>query len=381
MKYLRYIIVVLLLICPIILDAQRNIPLCIEQINSLPANSDKDTYEMLLKEFAKSGGNIKDIGNGISNATNNGNIIIIPIIEQLVLPSQTDVPSLVDYYLNTGVSIGAFCNNPTKAIDYISRAIELAEKNSLNKKLFSSLNGQLNHAWGNIAVNYGRLNDPKNAAIAYLKAGKEIKKYYPTNTSIFNDFLGCSSYMMYKYLAEIYEGNEVFGECLPYLMEYSEFGNLKSLSALWNFYIDSHHTDCLDFINFQFIPKEKDQKAIAEFYWSTAEHFQHDELYREAIFYHLQLISHSHANSFKEYLFIDIDGIKHSRFEYIAYCFNKLGEIENSVRSILNALMDVMSEFGNNSEEFNYYASYLDQLMEDSVKGPILHKVLSEFEK
>ena len=65
MKYLRYIIVVLLLICPIILDAQRNIPLCIEQINSLPANSDKDTYEMLLKEFAKSGGNIKDIGNGI----------------------------------------------------------------------------------------------------------------------------------------------------------------------------------------------------------------------------------------------------------------------------------------------------------------------------
>ena len=126
---------------------------------------------------------------------------------------------------------------------------------------------------------------------------------------------------------------------------------------------------------------KKDQKAIAEFYWSTAEHFQHDELYREAIFYHLQLISHSHANSFKEYLFIDIDGIKHSRFESIAYCFDKLGEIENSVRSILNALMDVMSEFGNNSEEFNYYASYLDQLMEDSVKGPILHKVLSEFEK
>ena len=83
MKYLRYIIVVLLLICPIILDAQRNIPLCIEQINSLPANSDKDTYEMLLKEFAKSGGNIKDIGNGILNATNNGNIIIIPILSAI----------------------------------------------------------------------------------------------------------------------------------------------------------------------------------------------------------------------------------------------------------------------------------------------------------
>lgn len=363
------------------MDAQRNIPLCIEQINSLPANSDKDTYEMLLKEFAKSGGNIKDIGNGILNATNNGNIIIIPIIEQLVLPSQTDVPSLVDYYLNTGVSIGAFCNNPTKAIDYISRAIELAEKNSLNKKLFSSLNGQLNHAWGNIAVNYGRLNDPKNAAIAYLKAGKEIKKYYPTNTSIFNDFLGCSSYMMYKYLAEIYEGNEVFGECLPYLMEYSETGNLKCLSVLWNYFIDMHDIDVLNFIDFQIIPKEKDQRAIAEFYWATAEHFQHDKLYQDAILYHLKLIEHSHINNFKEYLFIEVEGIKHSRFEYIAHCFYKLGENENFVQSIINSLNEVASEYGTDSEEFKYYSDYLYMLTDDAIRGPILKSLLDNIDK
>lgn len=353
----------------------------IQEINSLPAETNKLTYERTLKEFASIGGDIKDIKHCILNATNNGYYEIIPVVESIVLPYQNNSKSLVEYYINTGVSIGAFCGNSIKAIEYLKKGIDLAEKNNLNKKLFNSWEGQLNHAWGTIAVNYERLNDPKNAATAYLRAGKEIKRYYPINTKAMNTFLGCSSYMMYKYLAEIYEGNEVFGECLPYLMEYSEFGNLKSLSALWNYYIDSHHTDCLDFINFQFIPKEKDQKAIAEYYWATAEQFQHDELYQDAVFYHMQLITHSHANSFKEYLFIDIDGIKHSRFEYIAYCFDKLGEIENSVRSILNALMDVMSEFGNNSEEFNYYASYLDQLMEDSVKGPILHKVLSEFEK
>ena len=173
----------------------------------------------------------------------------------------------------------------------------------------------------------------------------------------------------------------MLGECFPYLMEYSELGNLKGLSALWNYFIDMHDIDGLNFVNFQIIPKEKDQKAIAEYYWATAEQFQHDELYHDAIFYHMQLISLSHENNFKDYLFIDIDGIKHSRFEYIAFCFDKLGENENYVHSILNALTDVGAEFGITSDEFKYYSDYLSILMDDSVKGPILQKVLSEMEK
>lgn len=378
MEKSRFIIYLILLVFPFASLAQGNKMAIAQEINELPANTDKVTYERLLKGFATTGGDIKDIEHGILNATNNGNYEIIPVIESAMLPYQKKDKSLIDYYINTGVSIGAFCNNPSKAIEYLSKGIELAEKTNLNKKLFSSLNGQLNHAWGNIAVNYERLNDPKNAAASYLKAAKEIKKYYPTNTKVLDDFLGCSSYMMYKYLIEKYKGKEVFGECLPYLMEYSDTGNLKGLSALWNHFIDTHETDGLNYICFNIISKEKDQKTIAEFYWASAEQFQHDEQFKDAIFYHLQLINHSINNGFKEYLFIDIDGIRHSRFEYVAYCFDKLGENENYVQSILNALSEVSGEFGNDSKEFNYYAEYLDSLMNDPVKGPILQKLLED---
>lgn len=381
MKTIRFIISLIILVLPAMVMAQEEKPKIVQDINALPINTNKATYEKMLKEFVSIHGDIKDIEYGILNATNNGNYNIIPVIESAVIPSQSNVASLVDYYLNTGVSIGAFCNDPSKAIEYLMKAIDLAEKNKLNKKLFNSLDGQLNHAWGNIAVNYERLNDPKNAATAYLRAGKEIKKYYPANTKVMTEFLGCSSYMMYKYLTDIYKGKDMFGESFPYLIEYAEIGNLKGLSAVWNYFIDSHNTDGLNFVNFQIIPKEKDQKAIAEFYWSTAEQFQHDELYQDAVFYHMQLITHSHANNFKEYLFIDIDGIKHSRFEYLAYCFDKLGETENYVQSILNAFSDVAMEFGNESKEFNYYAAYLDQLMDDPVNGPILQKIIEGMEK
>lgn len=365
-------------VLPVIALAQEDSSDIAKELNELPMGTNKAKYERLLKAFASTGGDIKDIEYGIINATNNGHYEIVPIVESLVLPSQNNAKSLVDYYINTGVSIGAFCNNSSKAIEYLSKGLDLAQKNNLNKKLFSSLNGQLNHVWGNIAVNYERLNDPQNAAVSYLKAAKEIKKYYPTNIKVLEDFLSCSSYMMYKYLTEKYSGKEVFGECLPYLMEYSEIGNLKGLSALWNYFIDSHETDGLSHICFDIIPKETDQKTIAEFYWAAAEQFQHDELFQDAIFYHLQLINHSTINSFKEYLFIDIDGIKHSRFEYVAYCFDKLGENENYVQSILNALSEVSGEFGNESKEFSYYADYLDFLMNDPLKGPILQKILDE---
>ena len=381
MKTIRFIIVLIILVFPVMVMAQDAKPKIVQDINALPSTTSNVTYEKMLKEFVSIHGAIKDIEYGILNATNNGNYDIIPVIESSVIPSQSNVTSLVDFYLNTGVSIGAFCNNPVKAIDYLTKAIDLAEKNKLNKKLFNSLNGRLNHAWGNIAVNYERLNDPRNAATAYLRAGKEIKKYYPNNTKVVNDFLGCSSYMMFKHLTEIYNGNDVLGECFPYLMEYSEVGNLKGLSAIWNYFIDSHNIDGLNYVNLEIIPKEKDQKAIAEFYWATAEQFQHDELYQDAVFYHMQLITQSHVNGFKEYLFIDFDGIKHSRFEYIAYCFDKLGENENSVHSILNALSEVSMEFGNESKEFNYYAAYLEQLQDDPVKGPILQKIVEEMGK
>lgn len=368
-------------VLPIIALAQEDTSAIAKEINELPMGTSKATYKRLLKAFASTGCDIKDIEYGIINATNNGYYEIVPIVESLVLPSQRNAQSLADYYIITGVSIGAFCNNPLKAIEYLSKGIDIAEQNNLNKKLFNSLNGQLNHVWGNIAVNYERLNDPKNAAVSYLKAAKEIKKYYPTNTKVLEDFLSCSSYMMYKYLTEKYTGKEVFGECLPYLLEYSDTGNLKGLSAIWNYFIDSHETDGLSYICFNIITKEIDQKTIAEFYWAAAEQFQHDELFQDAIFYHLQLINHSTINSFKEYLFIDIDGIKHSRFEYVAYCFDKLGENENSVQSILNALSEVSGEFGNESKEFSYYADYLDYLMNDPVKGPILQKILDEMKQ
>ena len=380
MNILRYIIFGLMLLTSQLFFAQ-DYQAIVQEINKLPVNSDKATYERLLMAFAKTGTDIKEIEPGILNATNNGHYEMIPVVEKTVLPSQKNVQSLVDYYINSGVSIGAFCNKPSKAIEYISKGIDLAQKNNLNKKLFSSINGQLNHAWGYIAINYEQINDPKNAAYAYIKAGKEIKKYYPFKTNTLNEFMSLSSYMMYKYLSSMYEGNEVFVEYFPYLMEYSETGNLKSLSVLWNYFIDVHDIDGLNFIDFQIIPKEKDQRAIAEYYWETAEQFQHDELYQDAILYHFKLIEHSHLNNFKEYLFIEIKGIRHSRFEYIAYCFDKLGEIENYIQSIINALNEVALEYGTDSEEFKYYSDYLYMLKDDPIKGPILQNFLDNMDK
>lgn len=379
MNILRYIIFGLLLLISQLFFAQ-DYQAIVQEINKLPVNSDKATYERLLMAFAKTGTDIKKIEPGILNATNNGHYEMIPVVEKTILPSQKNVQSLVAFYINSGVSIGAFCGNSTKAIEYLKKGIDLAESNNLNKKLFTSLNGRLNHVWGNIAVNYERLSDYKNAATAYLRAGKEIKKYYPFKSNVLNEFLGCSSYMMYKYLSETYKGTEMLEECFPYLMEYSETGNLKSLSVLWNYFVDMHDIDVLNFIDFQIIPKEKDQRAIAEFYWATAEQFQHDKLYQDAILYHFKLIEHSHINNFMEYLFIEVEGIKHSRFEHIAHCFDKLGEIENYIQSIINALNEVASEYGTDSEEFKYYSDYLYMLKDDPIKGPILQNFLDNMD-
>ena len=103
-----------------------------------------------------------------------------------------------------------------------------------------------------------------------------------------------------------------------------------------------------------------------------------EELYQDAIYYNLLLITISKENNFKDYLFIENNGIKFSRFEYVAHCFDKLGDDENFVQSILNALNDIALEFGTNSEEFKYYAVYLDNIIEDPVKGRILKKKMEE---
>lgn len=378
MDKIRYIICVISIMTSSLVVAHENMSHIIQKINSLPANTEVAVYEKLLKTFANAGGDIKEIERGILYATDNGNDNIISVVERSVLPLQNDITSLIEYYLHVGSSIGAFCNNPTKAIEYMMAAIDLAGKNNLNKKLFWSLDGQLNHAWGSIAITYGELNDYKNAALSSLKAAKEIKKFYPLSTKTFYEFLNVSSYFMYRHLSEIYIGNNSFGEYLPYMMDYSSTdGDLMSLSILWNYFIDIHDSIGLTYIETEIIPKEMDNKAIAEFYWTAAEQFQYDQLYEKAILYHLHLIMHSKLNHLNEYLYIEIDGIKHSRYEYIAFCYEQLSDNENSIQSILNALEEVALEFGKESKEFNYYYDYLCGMMEDPVKGPILQKRLN----
>lgn len=173
-----------------------------KEINELPTDTNKETYERLFQDFTATGRDIKEIKYGIYNAVNNGYYEMIPIIESEVLPYQKNVESLIDYYLGIGIAIGALCERPSKAIDYISKGIDLAEKNNLTKQLFTSFDGNLNHAWAHIAVNYDRLNDPKNAAESYLKAGREIKKYYPIKTKTLNEFLSLSSYMILSFSAK-----------------------------------------------------------------------------------------------------------------------------------------------------------------------------------
>ena len=378
MKFFKLLFLTVILTAANLVNAQDIKSEIANQINSLSVNTDKATYEKLLKEYVQAGGDIKAIQDGILKPVNSGNSTIVPIIETIVLPSQNNNESLLDYYYVTGVSLGAFCNNPTKAIEYLNKAIEIADKKGLEKKIFSSAGGQLNHAWGNVAVNYERLGDFKNSAVSYLKAAKEIKKYYPINTKEFNDFLGISSYMMYKYLSESYKGKDAYGEYFSYLMEYAEVGNLNGLSALWNYFIDNHDTSGLNMIDFDIIPHEKDNNSIGEYYWAAAEQFQHDEFYEDAVYYHIKLIMHSQINNLKQYLYDDYNGIKHSRFEKIGYCFEQDGQDENYVQSILNALSEVSKDFGQESKEFEYYSNFLEYLMDDSKYAPILEKILKE---
>ena len=124
MEKFKFIIFLILAVFPAISVAQNNKPKIVQDINSLPINSNKATYERLLKEFASTGCDIKDIEYGILHATNNGHYEIIPVLESIVLPSQKDVKSLVDFYINTGVSIGAFCDNQAKAIEYSEEAVK-----------------------------------------------------------------------------------------------------------------------------------------------------------------------------------------------------------------------------------------------------------------
>lgn len=374
----QFLILTILIVFPAFAFAQDAKTEVKNQINSLPINTGSKTYENLLKQFANYKGDVKEIEDGILRPVNEGNYEIIPLIETIILPYQTNIHSLVDYYLYIGAAIGSFCDNPAKAIEYLKKGLDLAENNNLKKKLFRSLNGRLTPIWGDIAVNYQRKNDFKNAAYAYLNGAKEIKKYYPITTKEFNDYLGLSSFLMFQYLTEVYKGDDKYGEYLPFILEYSSIGNLKCLSTLWDSFITSQDTDGLFLIEINLISKEEDNNAIAEFYWAIAEQFQHDELYREAINYHLQLIAHCKLNNIKDYLFIEIDGIQHSRFEYIAYCFDKLGENDNSVQSILNAMNEIVMEYGTDSEEFKYYSDYLLFLMEDPTKGEILQRKLNE---
>ena len=101
MNILRYIIFGLMLLTSQLFFAQ-DYQAIVQEINKLPVNSDKATYERLLMAFAKTGTDIKEIEPGILNATNNGHYEMIPVVEKTVLPSQKNVQSLVDYYINSG---------------------------------------------------------------------------------------------------------------------------------------------------------------------------------------------------------------------------------------------------------------------------------------
>lgn len=136
-------------------------------INYLPSTTINTILEKLLKEYAYAFGNIENIIFAAQKWGMDGYNDKLSLIEKWVLPSQDNSHSLFRYFESVGIAIGHL--NPQKAQEYLKKAIDLAEKNEFTDELFRYSDGEWRHLAQNVAVNYERLNDNKEAANYYLK--------------------------------------------------------------------------------------------------------------------------------------------------------------------------------------------------------------------
>lgn len=265
MKFLKLLFLTVILTVANLVNAQDRVYVVMDQFNNLPSNTSSKTYENLIKEYGSLNGDIMYLTAGVVQAVQNGHSEVLALVDKYVLPSQKSMKSIVFYDSTVGMCIGQLNGMSRKAIDYLTKSIDIAERNNLNSELFHIENGEINHLWSNVAVNYERLGDLKNSAYSYLKGAKAIKKQYPSNQNDYKNYLMMSSYMMSQYYKSLSASSNKYNEYAPFIRDYATIGDLQCIGALGMEFIDNNDRQGIKLIETEILPKEKDQEVIRAF--------------------------------------------------------------------------------------------------------------------
>jgi tetratricopeptide (TPR) repeat protein len=232
--------------------------------------------------------------------------------------------------------------------------------------------------WANIGVNYQRLNDYKNAARSFLTSARNIRESYPADLNSIKRCIDAAVIDYVQYYQPIANKSSIKDEVHSFVVEYSFVGDLKGLYNLYCEFIYAEDDDALSAVEAFVIPKETDNDQILDFYIGVAEQSFHDELYQKSADYNMKAIIQSEISMQPMSAYFEYDGVKHSRWEYIAYCLTKVGDFEGAVNAYLNNVASVGRNLGSESVEYNQSMELLYHVASDEKMGPILDRILKE---
>ncbi|MDL2244264.1 hypothetical protein LJC54_01995, partial [Parabacteroides sp. OttesenSCG-928-J18] len=306
----------------------------------------------------------------------NGRNKNLSMIEKWGIPTQENKESLFKYYESVGIAIGS--NNPTKAIDYLTKAIELAETNDFSHHLFIGTFGERLHLWSNVGVDYQRLEDKKNAAHAFLKASICLQKNYPSDEVSFKTNIALAVHNMMQHYEAYKDKNNKLDEYIPFLSEYSMIGDLDGLSNLCHAFIVAHDFEAIQQVELLFKTKESDPKQIINLYIAFAEQLQYDGAYHAAADYHFKAIFHSEMNNQPLLSYWEYEGLLYSRWSSIAYCLLQAKDYEGHVHASLMNVQAVLQDLGKDTKEYEICIDNLYTISADERLAPILERIIKD---
>lgn len=348
-------------------------------LNYLPTEIDNSIYERLLQEFSYGFGDISDIIFSAQQCGMKGQDGKLQLIEKWVIPSQENPNSLFHYYISVGIGIGQY--NPVKSIDYLMKAIEVANENKLTDKLYINDDGEWRHLYQYVAQNYQWIGDSQNAAHFYMEAAKELQKKYLQSQSMIDAYISCAVLNITEHYEKYKSQTNRQSTYLPFLLNYKETSllSLKSLDILWNAFIVAHDITAIETIDSIYVKKESDIKQVVDYFVACAEQFQYDELYQEAIKYNQKAISYADSVHQPLLAYSKYEGMHFSRYHNIAYCWFKLGEDENYVSNLLFNLFSVGDVFGQESPDYANALKIIQEISASPTFGPILETILKKY--
>jgi hypothetical protein len=347
-------------------------------LNNLPTDTNSYIYETLLKEYALGFGDISQIMLSVLNHASIGNVGILSLIEKWVIPAQENPSSVFDYYKNVGVTLGNVGSNQQLAINYLNKALDYSTAHNLKELEFRQSGEIRNHLCFNIGVNYSRLNDNRNAAYSFLKSARNIQTYFTTDLKSVERCVSNAVYAYMQYYVTVDSKISIKDEVTHFLAMYSLVGNLKELYNLYCEFIYAEDDNALFGVEEFVISKEKDNAQIIDFYVGIAEQSQHDGLYQKAADANKMAIAYSEIMQHPEIAYWEYEGVKHSRWENIAYCLLQIEDFEGVVNAYINNAESIARTIGTESTEYKNSIDLLETISLDERMAPIIDRIFKE---